>query len=210
MKVAHRPVVGRRRLGAALPLAALLCACGGSPAAGGAVEPDPSPVGTGSAGAPRPPYVPVQLGSRTLLAQPPEESYADRGAPPVAAAEDRVVGEDAVPEPRAPRPRPSGDAEGLEPEQVRSVIHAQMSRFRHCFERLRQGNQNATEARVTVRFTIDRSGDVTSAGLSSAVPNDEALVSCVLTLVRALDFPSASASTTTSYPFDFRVTDGDD
>ena len=174
MNAAHRPVAGRKRCGTVLLLAALPCACGGAPAAGGAAGPDPAPVATAGTGAPRPPYVPVQLGSRTLLTQPPEESRDDRGAPPAVEAEDRVVGEDAVPEPRATRPRPSGDAAGLEPERVRAVIHDQMSRFRHCFERLRQGNPDATEARVTVRFTIERSGGVASAALAGAVPNAQA------------------------------------
>ncbi|MBI5487161.1 MAG: energy transducer TonB [Deltaproteobacteria bacterium] len=212
MKADHRPDVGPTRF--AVPLlffAAQVAGCGAAPAAGGTAGTDPPAGASAEQAAVRPPYVPVDLGSRTLLTQPEPDPEPDPGPPSLAASEDRVPGEDAVPEPRAPRPRSSGgDDGGLEPEQVRDVIHDQQLRFRHCFERLRQGNPNATEARVTVRFTVTRSGSVTEAEIASAVPDDDELASCVLTLVRALDFPDASATTTTTYPFDFRVTDGDE
>ncbi|MBI5502427.1 MAG: AgmX/PglI C-terminal domain-containing protein [Deltaproteobacteria bacterium] len=212
MKADHRPDVGPTRLAAPLHLLAVLVAgCGAATPAGGSAGTDPGAGSPAEAASVRPPYVPVDLGDRTLLTQPAAEPDPDPGLPYLAAADDRVPGEDAVPEPRAPRPRSAGGADGgLEPEQVRDVVHDELPRFRHCFERLRQGNPNATEARVTVRFTIATGGSVSDAEVASAVPDDDDLASCVLTLVRALDFPRSSAATTTTYPFDFRVTDGDD
>ncbi|MBN1773117.1 MAG: AgmX/PglI C-terminal domain-containing protein [Deltaproteobacteria bacterium] len=196
-------------------LAALLwSACGASSA-----EPAAPAAGAGpsASAAPVPghvPPVPTGVRSRTLLTQPVEEDPP----PPVPAlayggtapAEERVVGDHAVPEPRAVRGEGEGGrAGGLDRFKVRDVIHAAQGRISHCFDRLRQDNPRVTEARVSVRIEIAPEGSVDEVEVTGCAPEDTTFAGCIRTLVRSLDFPSASAPTVTTYPFVFSVATGE-
>jgi hypothetical protein len=197
-------------LAAACPAAVLLAACGSTAPEPATPQAEPAAREPGGLEG-IPPFVPVELGSRTLVTQapeppPPPPGTFDPNAPP-----ERYPGDEAVPEPRAPRGRSGGASTegGLEREEVQDVIRDGQARFRHCFDRLRQGRPNVTEAQISVRFSIDASGGVTEAEVTSAVPADDDFSGCVRTLVKALDFPSSSAPTEASYPFSFQVTSGD-
>jgi TonB family protein len=215
----------RLRSTPSFPALLLLVACGTAPppsapgaasAPGGGVAPaaraNPSATIETAARAPVPPPVPVERRGRTLVTQAPDPpsresgtTTGDRSEVP----ETREPGEAAVPELRAPRePGNGGGRGGLDQLRVRDVVREQQTRFRHCFDRLRQVRENVTEARVTVRFTIAPDGSVESSEVASASPDDESFTACLLRLLAAVEFPSASSPTTVSFPFVFQVAAG--
>jgi hypothetical protein len=197
------------RLLAWLP-AVLLAACG-SPAPTSATPAGESAAGDPAAQAGLVPPVPVELRSRTLVTQAPEPPPPPPGTFDPDAPPERYPGDEAVPEPRAVRGRSGGASTegGLEREAVQDIIRDGQARFRHCFDRLRQGRPNVTEAQISVRFSIGSSGGVEEAEVVSAVPDDGDFAGCVRTLVKALDFPASTAPTEVTYPFSFQVTSGD-
>jgi hypothetical protein len=196
----------------ALTLGALL-ACGpATPAAHAQDAPSVAP--RAPAPPPLPPPVPVAHHGRTLVTQappdPPPEPPAEPldGPPPEGT---RIPGEGSVPEPRAIRGQGGGATTtgGLEHGEVRDVVRDSQSRFRHCFDRLRQDFPDTTEAHITIRFSIASAGSVADCEVVSSVPRDDAFATCVQTLVKALDFPAAASATEVTYPFTFQITAGE-
>jgi outer membrane biosynthesis protein TonB len=86
----------------------------------------------------------------------------------------------------------------LPPEQIKSVVLANLSVFRECYDRARRTNAGL-QGKVTVKFEIDADGVVRrSADARSDLP-DIVLVQCVVDAYRTLRFPEPSGGVVTVY-----------
>lgn len=91
----------------------------------------------------------------------------------------------------------------LPPEAVQRVVRMQMGRFRACYERGLMKNP-ALAGRVTTRFVIGRTGQVTSTGDGGSDLPDREVVACVVSNFAALQFPQPEGGIiTVTYPIVF-------
>ena len=93
---------------------------------------------------------------------------------------------------------------GLSPEQIRRVVMAHVGALRACYEIEAQKNPNL-KGGVTVAWTIDGGGGVTSASLAGTTIQNPRVEGCVVRQVKTWRFPSAEKPTNTSWPFRFAV-----
>jgi hypothetical protein len=96
---------------------------------------------------------------------------------------------------------------GLPRETVKRIIRANFPRFRACYE---QGLKKDPGLRgtVAVRFIVDTTGAVESAGLSGGTLSDAQVSSCVLGVYRTLSFPEPEGGKVmVAYPIDFQNDD---
>jgi hypothetical protein len=93
---------------------------------------------------------------------------------------------------------------GLSPEQVRRVVVAHTGALRACYEFEAQKDPTLRGG-VTVAWTIDQSGAVTSASLAGSTIHNPRVEGCVVRQVKTFHFPSSDGSTQASFPFKFGV-----
>jgi hypothetical protein len=77
---------------------------------------------------------------------------------------------------------------GLPPEVVQRIVRQNYGRFRLCYQHALEANP-ALAGRVSVRFTIDRSGAVASAADGGSDLRSPDAVACVLRAFGAISFP---------------------
>src|ERR1019366_9393316 len=96
----------------------------------------------------------------------------------------------------------------LPPEVIQRIVRQNFGRFRLCYENgLRQQPQLA--GRVVVRFTIDRTGAVTTVADAGSTLHDAAVVGCVMRGFGNLSFPQPEGGVVTVvYPMVFGSGEG--
>ncbi len=94
---------------------------------------------------------------------------------------------------------------GLNGEQIRRVVTAHQGALRACYESEAQRNPNLRGG-VTVAWSIDASGSVSSASLSGSTLGNPRVEGCVVRQVKGWRFPTSDAPTTVAgFPFRFGV-----
>jgi hypothetical protein len=93
---------------------------------------------------------------------------------------------------------------GLSPEQINRVVRAHMGALRACYEIEAEKNPNL-KGGVTVAWSIDPSGGVTSASVAGSTIHNARVEGCVARQIRAWHFPASSGVTNTGYPFVFNM-----
>jgi tetratricopeptide (TPR) repeat protein len=96
----------------------------------------------------------------------------------------------------------------LPPEVIQRIVRQNFGRFRLCYENgLRQNPQLA--GTVAVRFTIDRTGAVTTVADASSTLHDSGVVACVMRGFGNLSFPQPEGgAVTVVYPIVFAPGEG--
>ncbi|HSO34846.1 MAG TPA: AgmX/PglI C-terminal domain-containing protein, partial [Labilithrix sp.] len=94
---------------------------------------------------------------------------------------------------------------GLSQEQVRRVVMAHLGAVRACYESEAQRNPSL-KGGVTVMWTIDPSGGVSSASLAGTTLSNPRVEGCVVRQVKGWHFPSSETPTIVGgFPFKFGV-----
>ena len=94
---------------------------------------------------------------------------------------------------------------GLSQEQVRRVVMAHLGAVRACYESEAQRNPGL-KGGVTVQWSIDPSGSVSSASLGGSTLGNPRVEGCVVRQVKGWHFPSSESPTIVGgFPFKFGV-----
>jgi hypothetical protein len=94
---------------------------------------------------------------------------------------------------------------GLSQEQIRRVVMSHQGALRACYE-IEAQKDPTLRGGVTVGWTIDASGAVTSANLSGSTIHNSRVEGCVLRQVRSWHFPSSDGGTPpVVWPFAFGI-----
>ncbi|HEY1692044.1 MAG TPA: AgmX/PglI C-terminal domain-containing protein [Polyangiaceae bacterium] len=93
---------------------------------------------------------------------------------------------------------------GLNPEQIRRVVIAHRGALQACYE-IEAQKDPTLKGGVTVSWTIDPSGAVTSAGLAGSTIHNQRVEGCVLRQVRSWHFPSSDGNSQATFPFSFGI-----
>jgi hypothetical protein len=93
---------------------------------------------------------------------------------------------------------------GLSAEQIRRVVMAHSGALRACYE-IEAEKDPTLRGGVTVSWTIDPGGAVTSANLAGTTIHNQRLEGCVLRQVRTWRFPSSEGPSQATYPFSFGI-----
>jgi hypothetical protein len=94
---------------------------------------------------------------------------------------------------------------GLSQDQVRRVVMAHLGAVRACYESEAQRNPSL-KGGVTVQWTIDPSGSVSSASPAGSTLNNARVEGCVVRQVKGWHFPTSESPTIVSgFPFKFGV-----
>ncbi|MBS2013592.1 MAG: AgmX/PglI C-terminal domain-containing protein [Deltaproteobacteria bacterium] len=90
----------------------------------------------------------------------------------------------------------------LPPEVIQRILRASFGRFRLCYENGLRSNPDLA-GRVTVKFVIDRKGDVASAADGGSTLPDQAVVGCIVRAIGGVSFPAPEGGVVTVvYPLD--------
>jgi hypothetical protein len=93
---------------------------------------------------------------------------------------------------------------GLNPEQIRRVVIAHRGALQACYE-IEAQKDPTLKGGVTVSWTIDASGGVTSAGLAGSTIHNARVEGCVLRQVKNWHFPSSDGVSQATFPFSFGI-----
>lgn len=92
---------------------------------------------------------------------------------------------------------------GLPPEVIQRIIRAHVGSIRRCYETA-LGKSPALAGKLAVAFTINAKGDVVSASAGDTTISDAAMVTCVLSAVKGIQFPAPESGVVqVTYPFHF-------
>jgi hypothetical protein len=93
---------------------------------------------------------------------------------------------------------------GLNPEQIRRVVLAHRGALQACYE-IEAQKDPSLRGGVTVSWTIDPSGSVTSANVGGTTIHNARVEGCVLRQVRTWHFPSSDGASQPTFPFSFGI-----
>jgi hypothetical protein len=93
---------------------------------------------------------------------------------------------------------------GLNPEQIRRVVIAHRGALQACYE-IEAQKDPTLRGGVTVGWTIDPSGAVTSANVAGSTIHNARVEGCVLRQVRSWHFPSSDGVSQATFPFSFGI-----
>jgi len=93
---------------------------------------------------------------------------------------------------------------GLSAEQIRRVVMAHQGALRACYE-MEAEKDPTLRGGVTVAWTIDPTGSVTSANLAGTTIRNQRVEGCVLRQVRTWRFPASDGPSQATYPFSFGI-----
>lgn len=93
---------------------------------------------------------------------------------------------------------------GLSGEQIRRVVFAHKGALQACYE-IEAQKDPTLKGGVSVAWTIDASGAVTSAGLAGSSIHNARVEGCVLRQVKNWHFPSSDGVSQATYPFSFGI-----
>lgn len=94
----------------------------------------------------------------------------------------------------------------MDPDTIRRILRQHIPDFRYCYQKeLDRNAQQAVSGTVGLRFTIGASGHVTSAGLSRESNLPSHVKSCVVRVLRGIQFPSprGGGRVEVNQPFNF-------
>jgi hypothetical protein len=100
--------------------------------------------------------------------------------------------------------QPTATHGGLNAEQIRRVVIAHRGALQACYE-IEAQKDPTLKGGVTVSWTIDSGGAVTSANLAGSTIHNGRVEGCVLRQVRAWHFPSSDGSSQATFPFSFGI-----
>ncbi len=109
----------------------------------------------------------------------------------------------------SPRVRAGGAAVSgrVPPEVIQRIVRQTFGRFRLCYETGLRNNPNL-QGRVTVRFVIDGTGNVSSAANGGSDLPDSSVVACVVQAFKGLQFPQPEGGiVTVTFPIQFAPAD---
>lgn len=89
---------------------------------------------------------------------------------------------------------------GLPPEVIQRIVRQNFGRFRLCYQRGLERRPDLS-GRVTVKFSIDRSGKVVSSSDGGSTLPDKQVVTCMVQSFNALSFPEPLDGKTVSVTF---------
>jgi hypothetical protein len=93
---------------------------------------------------------------------------------------------------------------GLDPEQIRRVVIAHRGALQACYE-IEAQKDPTLRGGVTMSWTIDKTGIVTSATPAGSTIHNARVEGCVLRQVRAWHFPASDGSSQATFPFSFGI-----
>jgi hypothetical protein len=93
---------------------------------------------------------------------------------------------------------------GLSAEQIRRVVFAHKGALQACYE-IEAQKDPTLKGGVSVAWTIDASGAVTSAGLAGSSIHNPRVEGCVLRQVKNWHFPSSDGVSQATFPFSFGI-----
>ncbi len=93
---------------------------------------------------------------------------------------------------------------GLSADQIHRVVIAHRGALQACYE-IEAQKDPSLRGGVTVAWTIDASGAVTTANLASTSIHNARVEGCVLRQVRAWHFPASDGVSQPTYPFSFGI-----
>jgi len=93
---------------------------------------------------------------------------------------------------------------GLNPEQIRRVVIAHRGALQACYE-IEAEKDPTLKGGVTVSWTIDPGGSVTSANLAGTTIHNARVEGCVLRQIRTWHFPSSDGVSQATFPFSFGI-----
>src|SRR5690606_25324048 len=95
---------------------------------------------------------------------------------------------------------PSGGnaGEGLNAQQLSSVVQRNRPALQRCYENAIRGSNNAPSLRLDVRITVGTTGRVTSVNVGGQGVGN--LNACIESTVRRWVFPQSGRATSTSFP----------
>jgi hypothetical protein len=93
---------------------------------------------------------------------------------------------------------------GLNAEQIRRVVVAHRGALQACYE-IEAQKDPTLRGGVTVAWTIDAGGSVTSANLAGSTIHNQRVEGCVLRQVRGWKFPSSDGTSQATFPFSFGI-----
>ncbi len=93
---------------------------------------------------------------------------------------------------------------GLNPEQIRRVVIAHRGALQACYE-IEAQKDPTLKGGLTVSWTIDTGGSVTSANVAGSTIHNARVEGCVLRQVRAWHFPSSDGTSQATFPFSFGI-----
>jgi hypothetical protein len=93
---------------------------------------------------------------------------------------------------------------GLSADQINRVVLAHRGALQACYE-IEAQKDPTLRGGVTVAWTIDPSGGVTSANVAGSTIHNPRVEGCVLRQVRSWHFPSSDGVSQATYPFSFGI-----
>ena len=93
---------------------------------------------------------------------------------------------------------------GLNPEQIRRVVLAHRGALQACYE-IEAQKDPTLKGGVTVSWTIDAGGAVTSAAVGGSTIHNARVEGCILRQVRSWHFPSSDGVSQATFPFSFGI-----
>jgi hypothetical protein len=93
---------------------------------------------------------------------------------------------------------------GLSPEQIRRVVIAHRGALQACYE-IEAQKDPTLKGGVTMSWTIDPTGAVTSSNVAGSTIHNARVEGCVLRQVRSWHFPSSDGVSQATFPFSFGI-----
>jgi hypothetical protein len=93
---------------------------------------------------------------------------------------------------------------GLNADQIDRVVKAHRSALGACYD-IEVQKDPTLKGGVTVAWTIDPSGAVTSASVAGSTIHNARVEGCILRQVRSWHFPSSDSASQPTYPFSFGI-----
>ncbi len=101
---------------------------------------------------------------------------------------------------------PAPPASSLDPSDVRRVVMSHAGALRACWE-IEAQRKPGLAGKVTLTWTIDRTGVVTAATVAATTLHDDRVEGCLLRQVESWRFPAGTGKTTATFPFVFALSD---
>jgi serine/threonine-protein kinase len=157
---------------------------------------------------PRPTFVVVQSSTPDASASTPSASDASSAVPVIDAASPAIDSGSATAGGSEPNPNPrppEGQSTAGDVGRLTAAFHARRRDVHACFTRDGEGERGDA---VTIRFTIDARGSVTSARIAPASFTSTPLGQCVLGVARTTQFPALGRALEFSIPVQIRQPGG--
>jgi pSer/pThr/pTyr-binding forkhead associated (FHA) protein len=95
----------------------------------------------------------------------------------------------------------------IDADAIEAALRKEFDKFRHCYEKEINADHPARGGRVGTNFTIGSTGHVTHASIESTTLNIEGTESCIIAVIKQIDFPipRGAGVVQVTYPFKFNA-----